>query len=62
MSRPERDCYLCPAFTHWTSDVVGVRQDNGHVWAADRKCAVAQVADDRIVDESEITDLRAAIS
>ncbi len=42
--------------------MVGVVQDNGHVWAADRACATAKVADDRIVDPGLITDLNMAIS
>ncbi len=59
---PERSCCLCPAFEHWTSTVVGVVQDNGHVWAADKACATAKAPDDRIVDAIDITDLWAATS
>ncbi len=59
---PERECSLCEPFTHWTTVVVGVVQADGHVWAADKQCAVAQVADDRIVDAVDITDLWMAVS
>lgn len=44
-------CWLCPSFTHWTTDVVGVRRDAGFVFLADRDCADANPnARDRIVD------------
>ncbi len=59
---PERSCCLCPTFEHWTSTVVGVIQDDGHVWAADKACALKLVEDWRIVDPDQITDLQAATS
>ncbi len=63
MALPERDCWFClPAFSHWTSDAVGVVLDNGYIVAADRGCARRICAPDRIVDVTMVTDLNGARS